>query len=105
MVKMKIKGILKRNKKAKFNVNSLIEEFVKIEGRISSLEEKFNARIDELFTTTRTKLDEIQNMMEQRLAEVDNLNTRTLEQLGAMNGTKTVDKIEVETNNKNQETA
>jgi predicted transcriptional regulator len=81
---MQIKGFFRRKKKSNVNINSLIEEFVKIDGKITSLEEKFNKRIDELFTITRTRLDEIQTIMEQRLAEVDNLNTRMIEQMGAL---------------------
>lgn len=65
----------------KVDVKNLIEEFVKLESKIDSVEENCNRRIDELIENTKRRLDEIQVLMEQRLTDNDALITKFYERL------------------------
>jgi DNA-binding protein H-NS len=65
----------------KADVKSLIEEFVKLENKIDSVEQNSNKRIDELIENTKRRLDEIQALMEQRLTDNDTLLTKFYERL------------------------
>jgi hypothetical protein len=85
---------VRSKKKKKIDVQGLIEEFVKLNGKVEVIEEKTNRRIDELIENTKKRLDEIQKLMEQRMTESDNFNMKFYEKLSKMAG---IDKIGNET--------